>query len=120
MVGHGAGKSVEHRQEVVRDTERRTAVDVEHLGGTTGQANFDNYDADFRNHYNQNFGRTNMAYERFRPAYQYGYTTAGRYKGRQWNDVEADLRRDWERQHPDSKWEQFKAAIHEGFDRATR
>ncbi len=113
-------KNVQHREEVIRDTERRTAVDVEHLDGSAGGVNLNANDTDFRRHYDQDFSRSNVPYERIQPAYQYGYTTAGQYKGRQWNDVESNLRRDWERQHPDTKWDQVKAAIREGFDRATR
>lgn len=37
-----------------------------------------------------------QAYDDYRPAYRYGYDAAGRYSGRDWNDVEADLSRDWE------------------------
>lgn len=111
-------KDVQQRQETVRDVERHTEVDVERLSGTAGGRTF--RDDDFRTHYDQYFARSNMGYERFQPAYRYGYTNANRYKGRQWNDIESDVRRDWERQHPDSKWEQFKDAIREGFHRATR
>ena len=37
------------------------------------------------------------SYEELSPAYQYGWDSAHRYQGRQWNDVENDLRSNWER-----------------------
>ena len=34
-------------------------------------------------------------YGYYRPGYRYGYEAAGRYKGREWNEVESDLSRSW-------------------------
>ena len=113
-------KSVDLRQEVIRDTERHTEVDVERVFGTPGGTTFNTYDPDFRRHYETYFSRSNMPYERIQPAYRYGYTYGGRYQGRTWNEVEAEARRDWQQQNPDSKWEQFKDAVREGFERARR
>lgn len=111
-------KDVQQRQDVIRDTERRTVVDVEHLEGSSGGADFNRYDNDFRRHYQTNYQRSNMPYERIQPAYQYGYTYAGQYKNRNWSDAERDVRMEWERSHPDNAWENFKDAVREGFNRA--
>jgi uncharacterized protein (TIGR02271 family) len=111
-------KDIQQRQEVVRDTERHTEVDVERLSGTSGGTTFNPNDPDFRKHYETYFSRSNMPYERIQPAYQYGYSYGGRYQGRTWNEVEAQARRDWQQQNPDSKWEQYKDAVREGFERA--
>jgi hypothetical protein len=113
-------KDVQWRQEVIRDTERHTEVDVEQLSGSAGGTRLDPSDRDFRSHYDRYFSRSDMTYERIQPAYQYGYTYAMRGTGRTWNQVEAEVRREWQPENPDSKWEQFKDAVREGFERATR
>lgn len=113
-------KTAQEREEVIRDVERRTEVDVERVEGTSGGVNLNRFDDDFRRHYEQHYTGSGLQYDRFRPAYQYGYTYGGRYRGRTWADVEAEARRDWERQYSDSPWERFKDAVRAGFERATR
>ena len=51
------GKAVEEHTETVRDTVRRTEVEVEPLGADHGRAahGFDTYEADFRRHYTTSF-----------------------------------------------------------------
>ncbi len=111
-------KDVQQRQEVIRDTERRTDVDVERLDGSAGGANFNNLDSGFRQHYDRYFSRSNVPYERMRPAYQYGYTYGSQYQGRNWRNVEPEVRRNWEQRNPDSKWQDVKDAVREGFTQA--
>lgn len=76
------------------------------------------YDADFRNDYQTCFVTTGIAYERFEPAYHYGYTLATdpRYEGRGWSEIEPDARIYWSNYHSDSPWEQFKDAIRHGWE----
>jgi hypothetical protein len=63
-------------------------------------------------------GRT---YEEFRPAYQYGYESATHHMGRDWNDVEPDLRSGWDKFEGKSaggaKWEDIKDAVKEAWHR---
>jgi len=56
-----------------------------------------------------------------RPAYEYGSRYAGdpRYKGRSWDQVENDLRSDYERTNPGSTWNNVKAAVRHGWERVT-
>ena len=42
-----------------------------------------------------------------------------RYANRQWDEVESDLRSDWETRYPGSTWERMKAAVRRGWDRMT-
>lgn len=60
-------------------------------------------------------------YDYYRPGYRYGYEAANQYPNRSWNDVEADLSRDWsEYQHRGtSTWEQVKQAVRDAWDRVT-
>jgi hypothetical protein len=41
------------------------------------------------------------------------------YRGRKWDDVEPELRRNWETSNPGSAWDRFKAAVRHGWDRIT-
>lgn len=60
-------------------------------------------------------------YDYYRPAYRYGHESAGRYQGRQWNDVESDLRTGWDRyeHRGQSTWENVKDAVRDAWDRVT-
>ena len=62
---------------------------------------------------------TGRDYEFFQPGYRYGYESASRYQGRNWNEVEADLSRDWNsyEYRGTSTWEQIKDAVRDGWDR---
>ena len=60
-------------------------------------------------------------YDYYRPGYRYGYEAANRYQNRTWNDVEADLSRDWSsyEHRGTSTWEQMKQAVRDAWDRVT-
>ena len=107
------GKEVSQRQEQITDTVRSTDVEVEQLAP-------DN-DSHFRNHWQSNYASAGGSYEDYDPAYRYGSSMASNasYRGRQWNDVEPELRGNWESSYPQSGWEKFKAAVREGWDRMT-
>jgi hypothetical protein len=71
------------------------------------------------NYWHENFSSRPYAigpdyYERFRPAYRYGYESATHGLGRTWDDAEPDLRAGWDRyQHrgeASSVWEDIKDA----------
>jgi uncharacterized protein (TIGR02271 family) len=113
-------KDVEEHPETVRDTVRRTEVEVEPVGAeaTREARGFATYEADFRRHYTAAAGSRGQAYEHWAPAYRYGYTLAGdpRYRGRDWAAIEAEARRDWEQQHRGT-WEEMKDAIRYAWDR---
>lgn len=87
--------------------------EVEQLG-----AQDDSY---FRKHWTNNYAGHGNTYEEYAPAYQYGSKMAGstQYRGRQWTEVEPELRRDWESANPGSAWEKFKASIRHGWERLT-
>ena len=57
----------------------------------------------------------------YRPAYRFGYEASDRYQGEEWDDVEADLRRDWDAydDRGQSTWEQIKSAVRDAWDRVT-
>jgi hypothetical protein len=62
-------------------------------------------------------------YDRFRPAFRYGFESAHHHMGRSWEEAEEDLRRGWETyEHRDtnpSSWEEIKEAARDAWERVT-
>jgi len=120
------GKETTQRTEKVRDTVRRTEVEVEKLAegesrrDYTDDVNTD-YTSDFRRDYDTRYASSGVPYETMAPAYEYGYRSANdsRYRGRSWSDVENDLRTDYERNYPNSAWEKTKDAVRYGWEKVT-
>ena len=104
------GKEAEERVEKVRETVRRTDVDVQNLDADD--------EADYRRHWTQTAQAGGRPFEDYRDAYRYGHTLSSdaRYAGRDWASVEADARRDWELRSPGT-WESVKDSIRYAWDR---
>jgi uncharacterized protein (TIGR02271 family) len=115
------GKEATEHTETLRDTVRRSDVNVEQVAGsqTTGVRAFDTYNTDWRNDYNTRYGGSGYTYDQYVPVYRYGYDLANdsRYTGQDWSAVESSARRDWEQRYPNNAWEDFKDAIRYGWDR---
>jgi hypothetical protein len=109
-------KDVQEHTETVRDTVRRTEVEVEPIGaaGAGEVRGFETYETAFRQHYTTTFasGGQAQAYERWAPGYRYGYELARdpRYAGRDWTALEPEARRGWEGQQKGT-WEEFKDTV---------
>lgn len=80
------------------------------------------------NYWTENFSsrpyaRSGDYYDRFRPAYRYGFESATRTPERNWNDAEPELRQNWDRyEHRgtnQSTWEDIKDAVRDAWDRVT-
>ena len=60
-------------------------------------------------------------YDRFRPAYRYGFESAQHHVGRSWDEAEEDLRKGWDRyEHRSanpSTWNEIKEAVRDAWDR---
>jgi len=126
------GKEVTQQTENINDTVRRTDVEVEQLGATSGAsttARSTDYagttgmsdDSDFRTHWQNAYGQSGGRYEDYDSAYRYGSTMAGseRYKNYRWEDAEPEMRREWESNHPESTWDKVKDAVRYGAERVT-
>jgi uncharacterized protein (TIGR02271 family) len=114
-------KDVEEHTEKVRDTVRRTEVDVERIGDgrSTGKnTSWESFNPQFRQHYQTTYS-TLGSWDRFQPAYRYGYklATDNRYRGRDWREIEPEARKTWNTQNQNS-WEDFKDAVQYSWDRA--
>ncbi|HEX3685003.1 MAG TPA: YsnF/AvaK domain-containing protein [Bryobacteraceae bacterium] len=112
-------KDATERRETVRDTVRRTEVNVENAGQETTRSA--NYEDDFRRDFQSRYASAGGNYEDYAPAYEYGYQAANdaRYQGRSWDEVESDLRSDYGRRYPNSTWDRIKDSIRYGWDKVT-
>jgi uncharacterized protein (TIGR02271 family) len=116
------GKQVSERQQKIQDTVRHTEVQVEQLDGTRSALSSD--DDYYRKHWQSKYGSSGGSYDDYAPAYSYGSQMASSesYRGRPWNDVETDLRSNWDARNTSggaSTWEKMKDAVKSGWDRMT-
>jgi uncharacterized protein (TIGR02271 family) len=114
------GKEATEHTETIRDTVRRTDVEVEQVAGSSagasGSDDFSRYESDYRSNFQTAFAGNEYTFDQARPAYQFGHTFAGSRQG-EWSSVESDARRDWESRNPGT-WEKFKDAARYAYDRA--
>ena len=116
------GKDATERTETVRDTVRRTDVEVENLSAGNAGAGTQGYnDDDFRQHFASSYPAGTGNYEDYAPTYRYGYETANdpRFKGQNYSQIEPQLREDYSRRYPNSTWESMKDSVRYGWDKVT-
>ena len=84
-------------------------------------ANWSAEDTYWRDNYRTRPYAGSNDYNYYQPGYRYGFDAANKYQGREWNDVESDLRRDWDRyeHRGQSTWDSMKAAVRDAWDRVT-
>lgn len=82
-------------------------------------SNYD--DSIFRRDWEGRYASSGGRYEDYEPAYRYGSYLAGseRWRGRQWSEIEPDVRSEWEASHPRGTWERFKDSIRYGWESMT-
>jgi uncharacterized protein (TIGR02271 family) len=107
------GKEAADRKQTIRETVRRTDVEVEKL--------LDNEEDDFRRHFNSRYSSMGEDYSTYRSAYRYAGTMSQekRYHDKEWIDIENDARKDWERDHPGT-WAKYREAIQYGWEKMGR
>jgi uncharacterized protein (TIGR02271 family) len=115
-------KGVEEHTETVRDTVRRTKVDVERTGEEHA-GRFEGFDAhrtNFQQHFKTNFSSAGGVYTDYEPAYRFGHNLSSdaSYRGRRWEDIEPEVRQRWELEHKEKgSWEKFKDAVRYGWNK---
>jgi hypothetical protein len=82
----------------------------------------DSDDSYYRSHWTSNYASSGDTYNDYDPAYRYGtqMRSDSRYQNRNWDDVENDLRSDWDTRYSKggvSTWEKMKAAVRHGWDK---
>jgi len=75
----------------------------------------------YRSQWQQRYGQTGGRWEDAEPAYHYGYDLRSQptYRGRDWSQIEPDVRRDWETSHPNTPWERAKEGIRSAWERVS-
>lgn len=108
-------KDVDERTETVRDTVRRTDVEVER----TDDVLADHRD-DYVTHHRDTFGGTEADYPEREPAYRYGIDLANHpdYRGRPWSEVSPAARDYWVRQNGET-WMEYEPAVRYSYERAS-
>ena len=94
------------------------------------QANQSDWEAAWEtedNYWHENFTSRPYAlgpdfYDRFRPAFRYGFESGNHHLGRTWDEAEPDLAAGWDRYHyrgeQPSSWDEIKQAVRDAWDRA--
>jgi len=105
--------------ETVRDTVRRTDVDVKKASGRAKTVAFETFDTEFRSDFQKRFGTRGYTYEQYLPAYRFGHDLANdeRYRG-DWATVEPEARRYWEEKNKGT-WEEFRDAVRYAWQKVT-
>lgn len=112
-------KEQQDRDVTVRDTVRRSDVEVQRMAAGSTQARGE-YDDDFRRDFETRYSGRGVTYDQYAPAYTFGTRYAGEQKYSDWNALEPVARRDWESSGSKTRWEEAKDAIRFGWDRARR
>ncbi len=96
-------------------------------GGYAGKAvaesiNPTDEDAYWRNEHQNRPYAAGSTYDEYRPAYQHGWESRSKYQGRKFDEVEADLGRDWESKRGNSSlgWDKAKHATRDAWHRVER
>lgn len=94
------------------------------MTGTTGTGSrFDtNEDSYWRENFSSRPYAAGRSYDDYRPAYQYGYDTADRYRGRRFEDVENELSSGWTSANTGAgpSWHNVKEAVRDAWHRVER
>jgi uncharacterized protein (TIGR02271 family) len=106
-------KEVTEETANISDTVRSTEVEVEQLSAAD--------DTDYRRHWQNAYGTSGGRYEDYDDAYRYGSRLSGteRFKNYRWEEVEPDVRRDWESSHPGGAWDKVKDAVRYAAEKVT-
>jgi len=110
----GSVTGVVHRQEV--------SIQGVRVYGHLVVVPFEDLADDFRSDYQARYAAQGSTYEDFDPAYRYGHALASdtRFDGRDWDEIEPEVRAEWAWRYPQSGWERFKSAVRHAWTRATR
>jgi hypothetical protein len=100
--------------------------DVGMTGGTTGTGTFtgdwNNDQQWWRDNFrNRPYVSADRGFDYYEPGYRFGYESANRYRGKNFNDVESNLRTDWDRfeGRGSSTWENVKDSVRDAWDNIT-
>jgi hypothetical protein len=112
------GQGAEGAWEDIKDAVRRGWQEVRDAFET--EDDYEYVGQGFREHYQTNYGTSGYSYDDYDTAYRYGYDLGGSdlYRDRRWDEIEPEVRRNWEQQ-TDSPWEDFKGAVEHAWNQVT-
>jgi hypothetical protein len=108
-----------------RDITKGNATDIGTTPGTstgmfTGDWTRDRswWQDNFRN---RPYVSADRGFDYYEPGYRFGYESANRYRGKTFNEIEPNLRTDWDRfeNKGQSTWENMKDAVRDAWDNLT-
>src|SRR4029453_9744548 len=70
-----------------------------------------------RTHASRPYVTPGASYETYRAAYQYGWESYRRHRGRPFEEVESELRREWERTDRELSWASARGASRDAWQR---
>ncbi|HWE49565.1 MAG TPA: hypothetical protein VG273_07250 [Bryobacteraceae bacterium] len=93
-------------------------------GTLAGEATAGFDDHDLTSHYRRNFEQTfgtDGGFDEMQPAYDFGHRNASneRYRGKSWEQIENDLRTDYNRAYPASDWDEVRIAVRYAWERGS-
>ncbi len=92
----------------VRESDLETLVDPH---------GYSAHEDDFRRHFEQHYGKTGGAYGDYEHAYRFG-SSLSNYRGRNWEEIEPEVRRRWETEHKDKgTWAKIKDSVRYGWSK---
>jgi len=105
-------KEASDRTQTVRDTVKRTDVEVKEIDAPA----FESLEKDYQTYHGESQARSGYSYEQSTPAYKYGYSLGrdSRY-ATDWTTTEPEARTMWEERNPGT-WEEFKDAVRRGWE----
>ena len=74
------------------------------------------------NYSSRPYATAGTKYDTLQPAYRYGWESRSRHEGKEWTDVENDLRAGWNSARGNSKlaWDDARPATQDAWDRTSR
>jgi uncharacterized protein (TIGR02271 family) len=108
-------KDVAERMHTIRDTVRRSDVEIEEFHPHRA---FEEFDKDLHDYYAGSLAKTGHKYDEYLPAFKFGYSlgTSEQAHNHAWAELEAGAQKTWEQKNPGT-WATYKAAIHHAFDK---
>jgi hypothetical protein len=102
----------------------RKPDDMTRSGADAGRSGWQDEERYWRDNYQSRpYAEPNRGFDEFRPGYRYGYESAQRHRGRQWDEAEPELRAGWDRyEHRGdnrSTWDQIKDSVRDAWDRVS-
>jgi uncharacterized protein (TIGR02271 family) len=122
----GVGKREVTETQQVSETVRREEARIGQTGevdvrGAGEVGSWETAMPRYRERWQQRYGTSGGRWEDYEPGYRYAYELRSRpeYRGRRWDEIEAEVREDWGRRNPGTPWDRAREAIRESWEERT-